>query len=62
MVVPPAVRGNVELAIGVKVGDDNAMWMRVMVDVEGGSRAQDEAAMTIAEKNAQVGRLVVRDD
>jgi hypothetical protein len=47
---------------GVKVGEDNAMWMRVRVDVDGRAGRKMKASMTIAEKNAQVGRLVVCED
>ena len=33
LIVPPAVCGGVEFVVGVKISDDNAMRMRVGVDV-----------------------------
>jgi hypothetical protein len=54
LVVAPAVCGGVEFAIGVKVSDDNAMRMRVRVDVDWRPGGKMEAATTVSEKDAQI--------
>jgi len=62
LIVPPAVCGGAEFLIGVKVSDDNAMRMRVRVDVDGRPGRKMKASMSVAEKDAQIGRLVVGND
>lgn len=58
----PAFGGSVEFAIGVKVSDNDAMRMRVRVDVDGRAGRKMKASTTIAKEDAQIGRLVVGDD
>lgn len=62
LVVAPAVGNGVELAVGIEIGGDDSVGMGVGVDVDGGTGGEVEAAVAVAEEDAEVRRLVIGDD
>ena len=57
----PTVRDYIRMSISIEIRDDDTMRMRVGVDVYRRSRRRTESASTVAEKNRDEWRLMVRN-
>src|SRR5579859_2051494 len=62
LVVTPAIRRYVGMAIAIEVGDRDTVRVREGMHIERGVRRRRESAFTVAQEDGDGGRLVVGND